>query len=118
MATHTTSQSISFQAQTPTTIPLPQASTFFQATNTYTQPIPAYTQQQPPYYYQYNQPVNPCYPQQWPRPHTGWPEPIPNLTTYRQPTTSNQNNDHGFAQSFSKGLKLEFPKLEGENPIG
>jgi hypothetical protein len=74
------SQSLSFQP--PNTIPTPKASTFFQATNTYTQPILAYTQQQISYYYQYNQPMNPHYPQQWPHTHTGWLEPIPNHTTY------------------------------------
>jgi hypothetical protein len=26
--------------------------------------------------------------------------------------------DHTFAQSFRKGIKLDFPKFDGENPAG
>jgi hypothetical protein len=33
-------------------------------------------------------------------------------------TTTNQTHDHSFAHSFSKGIRLEFPRFDGENPIG
>jgi hypothetical protein len=109
--------SLSFQSQTPN-ISNPHTSTFFQAPNTYTQTIQAHTQHPQPHYYHHNQPYPPYYTQQWPHQNLGWPEPPPPYPNQTHYNPNNQNHDHSFAQSFNKGLKLEFPRFDGENPIG
>jgi predicted component of type VI protein secretion system len=60
----------------------------------------------------------------WPRNHITWPEPTytnPYTPQHQtQPTYQNTttHNEHHFAQSFSKGLKMEFSKFDGNNPRG
>jgi hypothetical protein len=47
--------------------------------------------------------------------------PNPNLQPNHQTTqfhTEQQPNRTNFAQAFSKGLKLEFPRFDGDNPVG
>jgi predicted component of type VI protein secretion system len=111
--------SLSFHPNNPNTSSTPNTLAFFQATNTYTQPIPHYTQQPYPYYNQYPQTYSPQLNQQWPRPIYGWSD-QPHLQTPQPPNTPNttQTHDHSFAHSFSKGIKLEFPRFDGDIPIG
>jgi hypothetical protein len=42
------------------------------------------------------------------------------MQTPQPPNTPNttQTHDHSFAHSFSKGIKLEFPRFDGDIPIG
>jgi hypothetical protein len=49
----------------------------------------------------------------------------PSLHTFQNPNTTHptqfqheqQNDRHTFAQAFSNGMKIEFPKFDGENPV-
>jgi hypothetical protein len=109
------------------------------AISTYTQP----SRQQYPYpqtpYQQPNYYPQPYYPQhQWSRPQSTQPETYtldyqtPNQHLNPHPhTIPHQNNGHNpqfqhehqgdrgnFTQAFSKDLKIEFPKFDGDNPIG
>jgi hypothetical protein len=55
---------------------------------------------------------------QWPRPQVAWPEfsnPQPQLA---HQTLHPSQHENQFAQAFSKGIKLDFPKFDGENPMG
>jgi hypothetical protein len=91
----------------------------YQAYSTYTQPIP-YILTTYPYYQQPSSSGQ----QNWPRQQIDWLE--PNYTTQYPPQTQpplnhqinyGQTENH-FAQAFSKGIKLEFPKFNGDNPMG
>jgi hypothetical protein len=42
----------------------------------------------------------------------------PQFQTQQPYQNTNTSLDHTFAQSFSKGIKLEFPKFDGGNPAG
>jgi hypothetical protein len=128
----TSSGSINLQPQfTPTHTSYPQIS----AVNTFTQPNrtqyhhPQTTYQQYPSYTQpYTTPPWPRGPPTWPKNYTLEYQP----QQYQQPHTlhhpyQGQNplvppdpptDRSQFAQSFSKGLKLEFPRFDGENPSG
>jgi predicted component of type VI protein secretion system len=50
-----------------------------------------------------------------PNPHTF---PNPNTTHPNQFQHEQQSDRQTFAQAFSKGLKIEFPKFDGDNPVG
>jgi hypothetical protein len=113
-------------------LPLPNTSTFppqtqpqttytpqmFQASKTYIQQGP-YIPTTRPYYQQ------PPHTTQtpWHQPQLTW---IDNTNSFQAPQLQNQQpyqnppnpTDHNFAQSFSKGIKLEFPKIDGDNPAG
>jgi hypothetical protein len=97
-----------------TTTTVPQ----YQAIQTYTQATPIY-QSLP---YQYNNSYQPQHTTYWPGPNPVWPEQNPYQTNFTQ--SNNYNNqqtthhDNSFAQAFSKALKIEFPKFDGENPMG
>jgi hypothetical protein len=124
-------KSLSFQQQLPSTLnpnmwPIPHTSISnqtiphnpYQAHTTCTQSNPYIPTTYP--YYQNTSATNQP---QWPRQTNPWPDlSYPNhyiLNPQQNPyNQTNTSHDNHFAQSFSKGLKLEFPKFDGENPRG
>jgi hypothetical protein len=90
----------------------------YQTYITYTQPSP-YIRTTYPYY----QNPPPSSQPQWPRHIITWSDTsYPNQYTLQPHHThyqnTNTNQDNHFAQSFIKGIKLEFPKFDGDNPKG
>jgi hypothetical protein len=133
-------QSLTFQPQSPPTPPpqltIPPFSTYTTYSPSYS--ATAYPQIPPrtifptyphhrPYYTQY--PIHSTFQPQpttgnlWSRPHHLWPDQIGIQQTINQPQPTNlpppnQTQENSFAHSFSRSLKMEFPKFDGETPMG